>query len=134
MLIGALNGESKIELLKDHYSPTPGYWERHPLATEITEIASGSFKRKNPPEVQGRGYVVATLEAALWAFYHHEDFRSGCLAVGNRGAAADTTGALYGQLAGAFYGEAGIPAEWRQRLTFHALIVSYSERLYAQRP
>jgi ADP-ribosyl-[dinitrogen reductase] hydrolase len=42
---------------------------------------------------------------------------------------ADTTGAVYGQLAGAYYGETGIPEPWRSKITFHDLIVSYAERL-----
>ena len=56
------------------------------------------------------------IEAALWAFHHGSDFRDGALLAVNLGDDADTTGAVYGQLAGAFYGANGIPAGWRQRL------------------
>jgi ADP-ribosylglycohydrolase len=40
----------------------------------------------------------------------------------NLGEDADTTGAVYGQIAGAYYGEAGIPAEWRAKLAMRELI------------
>jgi ADP-ribosyl-[dinitrogen reductase] hydrolase len=60
--------------------------------------------------------VVKSFEAALWAFYHFDDFKTGALAAGNLGQDADTTGAIYGQLAGAVWGESQIPVQWRQRL------------------
>lgn len=56
--------------------------------------------------------MVKSLEAALWAFYNSEDFQEGCLKAVNLGEDADTTGAVYGQIAGAFYGENGIPDGW----------------------
>jgi len=99
------------------------------LVTEIDEIAAGSFKQKDPPEIKGTGYVVQSLEAALWAFYNTTTFKEGCLIAVNLGDDADTTGAVYGQLAGAFYGEQGIPKSWRKKLSHHDLIVSRAEQL-----
>jgi len=69
------------------------------------------------------------LEAALWAFHRGASFREGCLLAVNLGDDADTTGAVYGQLAGAYYGEAMIPEEWRRKLTQHDLIVGLANRL-----
>ncbi len=129
LIVGALHGHSKEDLLSTHYSPIPGYWNEHPLVPEIDEIATGSFKRRNPPEIRGTGYVVQSLEAALWAFYHSNTFREGCLLAVNLGDDADTTGAVYGQLAGAFYGEQGIPQAWRTRLAQRELIEDLAERL-----
>ncbi|MCL4506704.1 MAG: ADP-ribosylglycohydrolase family protein [Chloroflexi bacterium] len=130
LLVGAVRGATKEELLASHYAPVSGYWETHPLAPEINDIAGGSFKRRQPPEIRGAGYVVQTLEAALWAFYNSDDFRSGCLLAVNLGNDADTTAAVYGQLAGAYYGDSGIPAEWVQKLTKRELIESYANQLY----
>jgi ADP-ribosylglycohydrolase len=130
LIVGALNGASKRELLSDHYSPAPGFWKEEPLVAEIDEITSGSFKRRNPPEIRGTGYVVRSLEAALWAFYHGGTFKEGCLLAVNLGDDADTTGAVYGQLAGAFYGEQVIPESWRSKLTFRDLIESFADRLF----
>jgi ADP-ribosyl-[dinitrogen reductase] hydrolase len=77
-------------------------------------VARGSFKSKQPPVIKGTGYVVNALEAALWAFYRSESFREGGLLAVNLGDDADTTGAIYGQLAGAYYGVEQIPSEWRE--------------------
>jgi ADP-ribosyl-[dinitrogen reductase] hydrolase len=133
LLVGAVRGASKQELLDSHYSPVPDYWDEQPLAPGIAEIAAGSFKRRDPPAIKGTGYVVRSLEAALWAFYQSETFREGCLLAANLGDDADTTAAVYGQLAGAFCGEGGIPAEWRDRLALRDTIVSLAERLYCGR-
>lgn len=131
LLVGAINGASREELLAESYCPIPGYWQENPLVAEIQEIATGSFKHRQPPEIQGSGYVVKSLEAALWAFYHSQSFREGCLLAVNLGMDADTTGAVYGQLAGAFYGENGIPESWRSRLIRTELIESIASQLYA---
>jgi ADP-ribosyl-[dinitrogen reductase] hydrolase len=131
LLVGAVNGIPKAELLADGYSPVPGYWSKNPLMPEINEIAFGSFKHRQPPEIQGTGYVVKSLESALWAFYRSDSFREGCLLAVNLGDDADTTGAVYGQLAGAFYGEMGIPASWRNKLAHRQLIESYADGLFA---
>ncbi|MDP2662533.1 MAG: ADP-ribosylglycohydrolase family protein [Dehalococcoidia bacterium] len=131
LLAGAVNGAGKDELLAELYTPVPGYWEKKPLVPAIAEIAGGSFKHRNPPEIRGSGYVVKSLEAALWAFYSSESFREGCLLAVNLGDDADTTGAVYGQLSGAFYGEHGIPESWRSKLAQKDLILKMAEGLYA---
>jgi ADP-ribosylglycohydrolase len=129
LIVGAVNGVEKKALLSSHYSPVTGYWEKHPLTMEIAEIANGSFKQREPPEIEGSGYCVKSLEAALWAFHKTNNFRDGCLMAVNLGDDADTTGAVYGQLAGAFYGEQGIPKEWREKLGMRGLIEKMADRL-----
>lgn len=129
LLVGAVGGVPKDELLAPAYSPEPGLWEASPLTPEIAAIAAGSFKRKQPPAIRGTGYVVDSLEAALWAFDRSDDFRTGALLAVNLGDDADTTGAVYGQIAGAFYGADGIPAEWRAKLVMRETIESLAERL-----
>jgi ADP-ribosyl-[dinitrogen reductase] hydrolase len=130
LIVGALQGATKEELLADHYCPIPGYWDADPLAPEIAGVAAGSFKQKQPPAIRGTGYVVDCLEAALWAFHRSESFREGCLLAVNLGDDADTTGAVYGQLAGAFYGEDGIPETWRATLAHRRLIESFADQLW----
>ncbi len=129
LLYGALHGASKRELLSDHFEAVSGYWQGSPLCPEIDGIARGSFKDRQPPEIRGSGYVVASLEAALWAFNKTDSFREGCLLAANLGDDADTTAAVYGQIAGAFYGEQGIPQEWRDRLAMRDLIERLADRL-----
>jgi ADP-ribosyl-[dinitrogen reductase] hydrolase len=55
LIVGAVNGASKKELLSNHYSPVEGYWEDCPLVEEIAEIAAGSYKQKNPSESWAQG-------------------------------------------------------------------------------
>lgn len=131
LLLGAVAGVEKDELLAAHYSPVAGYWEANPLVPEVAAVAAGSFKERHPPEVVGSGYSVRSLEAALWAFHQTEDFRSGALLAVNLGDDADTTGAVYGQIAGAYYGESAIPAEWRERLAMADLIERLADGLAA---
>jgi ADP-ribosylglycohydrolase len=104
-------------------------WQNGTLVPEIEEIALGSFKRKEPPEIQGSGYVVRSLEAALWALYTTEDFRTGALRAVNLSDDADTTGAVYGQLAGAIYGEEAIPEAWLERLAMRERISGLADSL-----
>ncbi|MFA5191138.1 MAG: ADP-ribosylglycohydrolase family protein [Verrucomicrobiia bacterium] len=129
LLVGAVRGASKDELLSERYSPVPDYWKHYVFLPAIHKIAAGSFKKRNPPEIRGTGYVVQSLEAALWAFFHGKSFQEGCLLAVNLGDDADTTGAVYGQLAGVFYGEEEIPVEWRSKLAKRELIESLAERL-----
>jgi len=65
----------------------------------------------------------------LWAFRRSGSFREGALLAVNLGDDADTTGAVYGQLAGAFYGEDAIPADWRERLALRETIEHYADAL-----
>lgn len=125
-------GTSKDELLSDHFSPVgSSYWQTvEPLAPKIAEIAVGSFKRKDHSEIRGGYYVVPSLEAALWAFYTTNSFEEGVLAAVNLGDDADTTGAVYGQIAGAFYGVSAIPKGWRDKLTFGEKIETFADDLF----
>jgi ADP-ribosylglycohydrolase len=129
LLVGALMGVTKPELLEQRYTPTGDQWNLDPLCPEIDEIASGSFKDKNPPDIIGSGYVVRSLEAALWAFNKSSTFEEGCLLAVNLGDDADTTGAIYGQLAGAFYGVEHIPEQWLNCLAFKAMIQQFADDL-----
>lgn len=129
LLVGALGGATKDELLAPRYSPVPGLWAAAPLHPEIDAVAAGSFRAKTPPAIRGGGYVVASLEAALWAFDCSDSFEEGCLLAVNLGDDADTTAAVYGQLAGAFYGELGIPNRWRERLALHDTIIGFADDL-----
>jgi len=108
LLVGAIMGVNKSTLLSKRFSPALNYWETNPLVEEID---------------------VKSLEAALWAFYNSNSFKEGALKAVNLGNDADTTGAVYGQLAGAFYGESAIPSYWLDKLFKRYLIKSYAVQL-----
>jgi ADP-ribosylglycohydrolase len=129
LLIGALRGVDKETLLAPNFCPIPDLWDRFPLAPGVAEVASGSFRRKDPPEIRGTGHVVRSMEAALWALARSGSFREGALLAVNLGDDADTTGAIFGQIAGALYGVGGIPGEWRKRLARRAFLRGYADLL-----
>ena len=101
------------------------YGSADPLEEKIASTADGSFRNRNPPDSRGTGYVVDALEAALWVFHHSH---SALLAV-NIGDDADTTGAIYGQIAGSHYGAETIPTAWRDKLTMAVEIPSLADHL-----
>lgn len=129
LLAGAVAGVRKEELLQPNWSPIRRYWEEHALMLEVAEVAAGSFLRREPPAIRGSGYVVRSLEAALWALHRTDSFRAGALAAVNLGEDADTTGAVYGQLAGALYGTDAIPAEWKAKLALRERIEGLADGL-----
>ncbi len=131
LIVGAAEGMTKAELLSENFFPISNGKTKDSIAPKIAEIAAGSFKRKNPPEIRGTGYVVKSLEAALWAFFRSDSFEEGALLAVNLGDDADTTGAVYGQLAGCYYGERGIPSSWLAKLKMRDVIEDYADRLFA---
>ncbi len=80
--------------------------------------------------IVGSGYVVKSLEAALWAFYKGNSFKEGVLLAANLGDDADTTAAVTGQLAGAYYGYDSIPNGWKEKIAMHDLIIEMAKELY----
>ena len=129
VLAGLIAGLDKEEVLHSDWSALRELRSHKPLHPDIDEIAAGSFRTRQPPKIVGSGYVVRSLEAALWAFDHTDDFRTAVLAAVNLGDDADTTGAVCGQLAGARYGQSGIPDEWLEGLAKRAMIESALDRL-----
>ena len=128
LIVGALLGHSKGDILGHMYTPLGDGWKQG-LHSRVSEVASGSFKDKMPPEIKGTGFVIDSLEAALWAFYNSDSFEEGCLMAVNLGNDADTTGAVYGQIAGAYYGMSDIPENWLKKLAKRDLIVDIADSL-----
>ena len=122
LLIGSIHGVSNEELWVPRYTAVPGLWDDAPLVETINVIGSGTCKTNNPPAVRGTCHVVRTLEAALWAFERTHGFHEGSLAAVKLGDDTDTTDAVNGQLARAFYGASTIPAPWLERLSMEATI------------
>jgi len=122
VLCGLAGGRSREEVLDAAWEPMRHAREIAPFHPEIAEVADGSFRRKKPPEIVGSGYVVKTLEASLWAFHDAKDFRQAILRAVNLGDDADTVGAVCGQLAGAHWGESGIPLEWLDGLAHKEML------------
>lgn len=116
LLLGALHGEPAGEL------------QLHP---KVRAVADGSYRTKEPPEIRGTGYIVDALEAALWAHAKTDTYEDGVLLAVNLGDDADTTAAIYGQLAGATYGVEKIPEKWRSKVHRAGEIIDRADRLLA---
>jgi len=121
MLFRALSGLSKEEIL---LNPTVKI-----SAPKLGEIARGNYSQKTIQQIRGTGYVVNSLEAALWCFYQTSTFEAAILQAANLGEDADTTAAICGQIAGAYYGESGIPAKWLENLFMRTEIVDLTDKL-----
>ena len=121
LLLRALRGDSKGKIL----TPT----NQSCSSARMQEVADIGMLRKSSAEIRGTGYVVDSLEAAVWCFSETSSFREAILLAANLGDDADTTAAICGQLAGAHYGMAAIPKEWRRQLTMLPEIIELSDRL-----
>ena len=122
MLQRALRGESKEQIL---FSEAPHDFSQ----TSIRLLAEGHYRAHAPEDLRGSGYVIRSLEAAVWCFWSTDNFEEAILTAANLGEDADTTAAVCGQLAGAHYGETGIPSEWLAALVQKEQIAEVAECL-----
>jgi ADP-ribosyl-[dinitrogen reductase] hydrolase len=122
ILLRALAGKSKGAVIGDSALTFSG-------AATIVDVAKCAYADKERAQIRGTGYVVDCLEAALWCFYRTETFETAVLEAANLGDDADTTAAVCGQVAGAYYGESGIPSRWLERLVHKDLITGLADRL-----
>jgi ADP-ribosyl-[dinitrogen reductase] hydrolase len=125
MLCRALAGSSKDEIAFADRGRFTG-------AAKVVAIAGGIYTQKTRDEIQGSGYVIGCLEAALWCFLNTDSYREAILLAANLGDDADTTAAVCGQLAGAYYGATQIPAGWLERLSLRAEITTLADRLLSK--
>lgn len=124
ILMNALNGKSKRETL----TAIP----QLPEQENLRRIAEGNYLKKTRAEIFGTGYCVQSLEAALWCFAQGKNFKETILLATNLGDDADTTAAIAGQLAGAYYGVNGIPQQWQEKLWQYGDIDSLARKLLAK--
>lgn len=99
-------------------------------SASVRAIAQRAYQKKGIDQIRGSGYVVESLEAALWCFDTTDSFKAAILLAANLGDDADTTAAICGQIAGAFYGESGIPPHWLEHLAKAASIRQFADRLW----
>lgn len=115
------------ELLADVISGKP---LADALTSETASRVKGGWRGGHRDDIRGTGYVVDSLNAALWAVARTTNFRTAILLAANLGDDADTTAAIAGQLAGAAYGLSGIPNDWLERLAWRPRIEKLADRLF----
>lgn len=112
-LADAIEGRPRSDVLTKRLSE---------LAPRIAAIEAGSWRGKHREQIRSSGYVVHSLEAALWAVGRTSSFEDAVLLAANLGDDADTVAAIAGQLAGAIYGLSAIPRLWVERLALQERI------------
>lgn len=75
------------------------------------------------------GYIVDAFTIALWGLMNFDSFKDGMMAVIRLGGDTDTNAAIYGQLAGAYYGYEAIPEEWRKEVYLSNELVEIADNL-----
>lgn len=125
VLQASLSGVTKEEVL---FAKS---YEAH--APAVKALVAGGWCHKEAPEIRGSGYVIESLEAALWCFWHTDNFQDAILAAANLGDDADTTAAICGQVAGAYYGATAIPDRWLRHLVMRDDIQALADRLLSER-
>jgi ADP-ribosyl-[dinitrogen reductase] hydrolase len=99
-------------------------------SSKVRAVAEGSWRGKDRDAIRSSGYVVDTLEAALWAVAQSQTFEEAVLKAVNLGDDADTVGAVAGQVAGALWGHSGVPEAWMRRLAWNKRLVTLADRLW----
>ncbi|CAF3668791.1 unnamed protein product [Rotaria socialis] len=136
LIVAAVRGEHKSSLLSnDFYSAHQAWFGSKGLHEEVYRVSLGSYKQPQGYEsgIRCGTYIIKSLEAALWAFWNDENsFQIGVLKVVNLGDDTDSTAAIYGQLAGAYYGRSSIPIHWMKQLYAAPLIECIGQWLYVE--
>ena len=121
ILLDALNGADKDAAM-------------HPrtmaLSAKPLFVNAGEWRSKTRDQISSSGYVVNTLEAALWSVGQTDNFRDAVLTAANLGDDADSVAAVAGQLAGALYGASAIPPEWLAKLAWRDKIEKLANELF----
>ncbi|KAJ5949815.1 hypothetical protein N7454_001399 [Penicillium verhagenii] len=114
LICGAMRGASKAEMCSMFYQYV-GIFGHPVLVQRFTRYKTISdWKARTEVDIKSSGWVIDTLECALWAFFKFDTWAQGALAVVNLGGDSDTAGAVYGALAGIVYGVEAIPQAWME--------------------
>ena len=96
----------------------------------VAAVAAGSWRSKARDDISSSGYVLHTLEAALWCVGRSETVADALVLAANLGHDSDTVGAVTGQLAGALWGRSGAPAAWLDKLAWRQHLEVLAARLF----
>ena len=93
-------------------------------------IFDPDFEKLTIDDIKSTGYVVDTLEAAIWCVLTTDNYRDCVLKAVNLGDDTDTVAAISGGLAGALYGYDSIPKEWLETLKRREYIENMCDKAY----
>ena len=99
------------------------YASHHPFAEYVSYWENIAFVgRREEDTIYSGGYVVESLETALWGLVKTKSYKECVLKCVNMGYDADSTAAIAGGLAGLYYGFESIPQEWIDQLAAKEII------------
>ena len=113
--------KAAIATASTRYASSPEY-------AHYARIFAPDFEKLPREQIKSSGYVVDTLEAAIWCLLTTDNFRDCTLKAVNLGSDTDTVAAVAGGLAGALYGYESIPTEWLDTLIRREYIEDMCER------
>jgi len=132
--INILNGFPKeeaykktVSFIKNYYSQNNEFYRE---LKHFHRILDGKVWKLPEDAIESHGYVVHTLEAALWSFIGSSNFKDAVLKAINLGHDTDTLGAITGSLAGIYYGFHSIPQDWIEKIAKKDEIIKLIERFY----
>jgi ADP-ribosyl-[dinitrogen reductase] hydrolase len=127
MMHAVLRGEPLEQVLR----PMASMSEEQGLDPRLIAVIESEPRQEPRPQAEP---ALQALSVVRWALATGSNFRTGALKAVQLGGDADVIGAVYGQLAGALYGQSGIPASWLERLAQRELIEELAARLLAEAP
>lgn len=134
IMYGIFSGLSKESVLKHPYNKNYISAGAYPNVnydySKLESIANGDYIYKTKDEICGNAYVINSLEAALWCFYNTDNYTDAVTLAIRLGDDTDTTAAIVGQIAGAYYGVNEIPSKWIYMLDMKETLVNMAEMLY----
>lgn len=125
LIFNAFKAETKSDIFENN--------KYIPCCDKVTAIANREFLELEYNQITGSGYVVESLASALWCFMNGSSFKECILLAANLGDDADTTAAICGQIAGAFYGFSAIPEHWRSSITMAKEIEELAVELFSSK-
>ena len=108
--------DRRIESVESSLNYARDYFKCHDQIAYFERLLSPDFKNTPREEIQSGGYVVHTLEAAIWCLLNSSDYKECVLKATNLGRDTDTVAAVAGGLAAALYGYSSIPDPWVKTL------------------
>lgn len=107
-----LSGKNIAEAFEHGMKDAKTFYDSNEAFSKFARLCAEDFAALPEDKISAAGYVVSTLEAALWCLLNTNDYKTLALKAVNLGEDTDTTGAVAGGLAGIVYGAASIPEEW----------------------
>jgi len=133
LALAILNGQSKREAYETVCFTLTDFLQNRETPY-FSRILSEELPQLPIEEIHGTGYVLHTLEAAIWCLLNTSSYSEAVLQAVNLGDDTDTTAAVTGGLAGLLYGWETIPADWlnvlAQRGAIDQLIINLQAKIY----